>query len=341
MSSKTLQQILDYQNYEVNSRLNYFKPNLAKKQKSFAEEITLTLNQKIKSISPKFFYDDRGSELFEKICSVPEYYLTRTEIKILKQLQTEFHKLLERNYRLVELGSGSSVKTRLILDVLDRKQNIMEYFPIDISEILQESSQELLRDYKNLHITGVVDTYEAGLKFIKNFDNKPNLIAFLGSSLGNFCSECSYEFLNTINSTMKKSDLFMIGLDLIKDKKILEDAYNDSKGITAKFNLNVLSRINKELDGNFDIGKFSHHAFFNEDENRIEIYLKSKQKQAVKIQKANLSFDIGQDELIHTEHSHKYSLAQIKKMMNTTGFTINRIWKDAEEHYAIVLASKS
>ena len=321
--------------------MNYYSPNFVKKEKSFAEEISGSLQQKRKFISPKFFYDERGSKLFEEICSLPEYYLTRTEIKIIKDLQPELLSLIGSDYRLVELGSGSSVKTRLILDILAKHGEKLEYFPIDISEILRESSLDLLDDYPSLHITGIIDTYEEGLKFIENYDSKPNLIAFLGSSLGNFCSECSHDFLKKISSSMKRSDFFLIGLDLVKEKEILEKAYNDSSQKTAEFNLNVLSRINKELDGEFDLNKFSHHAIFNPDENRIEMYLKSKQKQTVNIPKANLFLEFEKDELIHTEHSHKYSFPQIEKMMNGAGLEINRIWKDENNHYAMVLASKS
>ena len=324
----------------VDSRLQYFKPHATKIEKTFAEEISSSLNADSKFISPKFFYDKKGSDLFEKICTLPEYYPTRTEIEILKKLQTELSSYLDDDFRLVELGSGSSVKTRLILDVLTKSQEKAEYFPIDISEILTESSEELLNDYKNLHVTGVIDTYEGGLEFIKNYDDKRNLIIFLGSSFGNFSPTDGYQFLQKIYSTMKSGDLFLIGLDLVKDKQILESAYDDSQGVTAEFNLNVLSRINDELDADFDLENFAHHAIYNEDDQRIEMYLKSLANQSVVIAKSNLLLKLKKDELIHTEHSHKYRLSQINDMLDSVGFEIKHTWLDEKKLFSLTLILK-
>ncbi|MFQ5573447.1 MAG: L-histidine N(alpha)-methyltransferase, partial [Nitrosopumilaceae archaeon] len=333
------QQNLGYSEYQIDSDICYFKPDSKKSEKTFAEEIQNSLNQAQKFISPKFFYDTTGSTLFEKICSLPEYYLTRTEIKILRELEHYLPEFID-GHRLVELGSGSSTKTRLLLNVLAKVQDEIEYMPIDISDILKESSLNLQKDYSNLQITGIIDTYEAGLEFVKEYDNKPNLIAFLGSSYGNFCPDEGFEFLSKINKTMKESDLFLIGLDLVKEKQILEKAYDDSQGITAQFNLNVLKRINQELDGNFDLTKFAHVAHYNEDENRIEMYLRSLQKQSVHIPKANISLTIEKDELIHTENSHKYHLTKILDLFENTGLKIKKTWQDQNSHYTMVLASK-
>lgn len=340
MSSNTIQE-LGYSEYQIDSDVSYFKPDSEKSEKTFAEEIQHSLNQEQKFINPKFFYDKTGSLLFEKICTLPEYYLTRTEVKILKKLKNDLPEHIDKQFRLVELGSGSSTKTRLLLDIFDKLHDSVEYMPIDISEILKESSKNLQREYDNLQITGIVDTYEKGLEFLRDYDKKPNLIAFLGSSFGNFCQDEGFEFLKKINSTMKDSDLFLIGLDLIKEKQVLEKAYDDSDGITAKFNLNVLQRINQELDGDFNLEKFTHVAKYNDDENRIEMYLRSLEKQTVQISKANMSVTFEKDELIHTEHSHKYSISKIPKLFEKTGFSINKIWKDENNHYAIVLASKN
>ncbi|MEK6931605.1 MAG: L-histidine N(alpha)-methyltransferase [Thermoproteota archaeon] len=339
--SKTIQKNLNYKKYLVDSKLQYFKPNSAALEKSFADEISFSLNQHSKFISPKFFYDKKGSELFEKICELPEYYPTRTEINILKKLKGELPLYLDGSFRLVELGSGSSVKTRLILDILNQVQDKIEYFPIDISEILTESSALLQRDYNDLHITGIIDTYEGGLEFLKNYDDKKNLIIFLGSSFGNFTSDEGKEFLEKINSTMKDDDLFLIGLDLVKNKIILENAYNDSQGITAKFNLNVLSRINDELDADFNLNNFTHCAIYNENDQRIEMYLKSLVNQSVIISKVNISLTLKKNELIHTEHSHKYKLSQIRELMHQTGFDIKNTWLDENNHFALTLVSKN
>jgi len=340
MSLKSIQRKREYTKYVVDKRLCYYEPSGDKLQKTFAQELSSSLDQKQKSISPKFFYDKKGSQLFEEICKLPEYYLTRTEISILTQLYDKLPSHLNGDFRLVELGSGSSKKTRILLSILERLHKHIEYFPIDISKILKESSTILLDDYENLHITGIIDNYESGLEFMENYDNKKNLIAFLGSSFGNFDYEHGLKFLQKINSSMKKNDLFLIGLDLVKDKTVLERAYNDSQDVTAKFNLNVLSRINSELDSDFNIRKFAHHAIYNESQSRVEIYLRSLENQIVNISKANMTLQIKQNELIHTENSCKYTIPKIKEMLSTTGFQIRDVWYDEKQHYCLVLFSK-
>ncbi|NND86821.1 MAG: L-histidine N(alpha)-methyltransferase [Nitrosopumilus sp.] len=339
--SDTVQKNLNYKKYVIDSRLQYFKPHSTKIEKSFAEDISSSLIDDSKFINPKYFYDKKGSELFEKICTLPEYYPTRTEISILKNLQDELPNYIDHTFRLVELGSGASIKTRLLLDIFTSIQKKIEYFPIDISEILTESSELLLKDYDNLHITGIIDTYEGGLEFLKTYDDKKNLIIFLGSSFGNFTPKDGHRFLQKIHSTMKSDDLFLIGLDLVKDKEILESAYDDSQGITAKFNLNVLSRINDELDADFDLDNFSHHAVYNDKDQRIEMYLQSLVNQSVIISKSNLTLHLEKDELIHTEYSHKYRLTQIQDFLTKTGFKIKHTWLDDKKHFSLTLVSKN
>jgi len=335
-----IQKHLDYKKYVVDSRLRYFKPHASKIEKTFAEEISSSLIGNSKFISPKFFYDKKGSDLFEKICTLSEYYPTRTEIGILKNLSIELSSYLDETFRLVELGSGASVKTRLILDIFASLQDMTEYFPIDISEILTESSEQLLKDYAGLHITGIIDTYEGGLEFLKNYDDKKNLIIFLGSSFGNFSPNAGREFLKKINSTMKSGDLFLIGLDLIKDKQILESAYNDSLGVTAQFNLNVLSRINDELDADFNLDNFLHYSIYNKEDQRIEMYLKSLVRQSIIISKSNLLLILEKNELIHTEYSHKYGLDQTRELLESVGFKINHVWLDDKKYFSLTLVSK-
>ncbi len=339
--NNTVQKNKEYKKFVIDSRLQYFKPHATKIEKTFAEEISLSLGKTSKSIHPKFFYDKKGSDLFEKICLVPEYYPTRTEISILEKLQNELSSFLDEDFRLVELGSGSSTKTRLILDFLTSSQKTTEYFPIDISEILAESSEELLNDYKNLSITGIIDTYEGGLEFLKTYDEKNNLIIFLGSSFGNFSPIDGYQFLEKVYATMKSGDLFLIGLDLVKDKTILESAYNDLDGVTGKFNLNVLSRINDELDADFDLNNFSHHAIYNEKDQRIEMYLKSLVEQSIIISKSDLELKLQKDELIHTEYSHKYRLSQIYDLLDDIGFELKHTWLDDKKYFSLTLVSKN
>ena len=339
--NETIQKNLQYKKYVIDSKLQYFKPHSSAVEKTFAEEISSSLSRDSKFINPKFFYDKKGSDLFEKICSLPEYYPTRTEISILKKLQAELPPFLDDTFQLVELGSGASVKTRLILDIFTKLQSKTEYFPIDISEILTESSEQLLKDYDGLHITGIIDTYEGGLEFLKNYDAKKNLILFLGSSFGNFTPTEGRKFLQTIHSTMKPGDLFLIGLDLVKEKQILESAYDDSQGITAKFNLNVLSRINDELDADFNLNDFSHHSVYNVKDQRIEMYLKSLINQSVVVSKSNLLLNLAKDELIHTEHSHKYRLDQIHNLLGGVGFEIKHSWLDVDHYFSLTLVSKN
>jgi dimethylhistidine N-methyltransferase len=341
MSLKSIQKEREYTKFVVDERLCYYESSKNKSEKTFVEELSLSLNQKHKSIDPKFFYDKKGSKLFEDICKLPEYYLTRTEISILTQLQDKLPTYMNEEFRLVELGSGSSYKTRILISILENMHKQIEYFPIDISKILKESAVTLLDDYENLRMTGIIDTYESGLDFVKNYDNKKNLIVFLGSSFGNFDYKPGLRFLDKINSSMKDDDLFLIGLDLVKDKDVLEYAYNDSHGITAQFNLNVLSRINSELDSNFNVDKFAHHAVYNEAENRVEIYLRSLENQTVNITKAGIALKIKQNELIHTENSYKYTIPKIKEMFSSTGFRIRDMWFDEKHYFCLILLSKN
>ena len=198
----------------------------------------------------------------------------------------------------------------------------------------------LQSDYKKLHITGIIDNYESGLEFIKNYDSMKNLIVFLGSSFGNFEPENGIAFLRKINSLMNDDDLFLIGLDLVKSKDILYSAYDDSQGITSQFNLNILSRINSELGGNFDKRKFTHHVVYDESKQKIEMYLRSLIKQTVEIPNADLILEIDENELIHTENSHKYTIPQIEQMFTTSGFLIRDILYDEKGYFSSVLLSK-
>ena len=341
MSLKTLQKELGYTKYIVGERFSYYEPSKNQLQKTFAEELSQSIRKKQKSINPKFFYDQKGSELFEKICTIPEYYLTRSEISILNHLDGKLQPHLHGDFRLVELGSGSSQKTRILIDILTKLQNHVEYFPIDVSKILKSSSITLQSDYKKLHITGIIDNYESGLEFIKNYDDMKNLIVFLGSSFGNFEPESGINFLRRINSLMKKDDLFLIGLDLVKNKDMLRSAYDDSQGITSQFNLNILSRINSELRGNFNKHKFTHYVVYDESKQKIEMYLRSLIKQTVEIPNADLTLEIDENELIHTENSYKYTIPQIEQMFTTSGFLIRDIWYDEKGYFCSVLLSKN
>lgn len=329
-----------YKKYVVDSRLRYFKPHSTKITRTFAQEVSSGLRDVPRSIPPMFFYDLNGSDIFEEICALPEYYVTRTEVGILAGLQKDLPSYIDGPVRVVELGSGMSVKTRTILDAVAGMQEVVEYLPIDVSDILAESSEQLLRDYDCLSITGIIDTYEGGLEFLRDYGGKRNLILFLGSSFGNFSPEGGEKFLRDVGRMMRPGDLFMIGLDLVKDKKVLESAYDDSHGVTARFNLNMLSRINDELDADFDLQNFAHHSVYNEREQRIEMYLKSLLNQPVVISECGLKIDLRKGELIHTEYSHKFTLPQIRGLLEGAGFQVRRVWLDDDRYFSVTLASK-
>jgi len=341
MHNKAKQEMLGYQSILVQENLTYFKPNTTSVTMTFAEEIRKSLQEPKKSISPKFFYDEIGSKIFDEICSLPEYYPYNSETEILRVLEKKILPYLSNEFHLVELGSGSSVKTRLLIDILFKSQQNLQYFPIDISEILDQSAKSLCADYQNLTVTGVVDTYENGLDFIEHYDDKPNLITFLGSSYGNFNPNEGIKFLKKINNLMKSDDLFLIGLDLKKDQNVLHRAYNDSQKTTAKFNLNVLKRINTELDADFNLANFEHHAVYDEEKGRIEMYLRSLDEQFVTIPKSDLYVTLSKDELIHTENSHKFSISEIESLLKESNFEKLDIWFDSKNYYSLVLAKKS
>lgn len=322
----------------VSDRLCYFKGHEEHKAKGFADEISHSLRQTPKFISPKFFYDQKGSELFEKICGLSEYYLTRTEIEILIRIKPELGQFLDGRYRLVELGSGSSTKTRHILDAMLQSQQGIEYMPIDISDLLEQSTLDLIRDYPDLRITGVIDTYENGLALAKSAGCR-NLVVFFGSSFGNLSFERGLDFLGTVHRCMGPDDLFLMGLDLVKDRTVLERAYDDSRGITAQFNLNVLQRINDELGGNFNLDDFAHYCTYDDKKQRIEMHLRSLKNQSVSIPKAGMSVSFKKGELIHTESSHKYTIPKINTLMQMAGFRMLCTWQDPDKKFALVLVS--
>lgn len=327
-----------YTKIDVSSTCYLMKTRLGGEE-SFADEISSSLSQKNKFISSKYFYDDKGSELFEQICNLPEYYLTKKELEILSCFKDEFLAHLDDNYAVVELGSGSAIKTKHLFEILSPRQERVYYYPIDISDVIHQSSQRLQDEFENLHITGIIDQYEHGLEHVKEIDGK-KIIAFFGSSIGNFDQENAMKFLKKIHDSINADDLFLLGLDLVKDRTILESAYNDSSGITAEFNLNVLKRINEELHGNFNLESFEHVSFYNSKEKRIEMHLKSKIKQQIAIPDANLSIFLDKDEMIRTEYSHKYTIPQIKQMSKMAGFDLKQIWTDSQDYFALALFSK-
>jgi len=304
----------------------------------FAKDVREGLSSEPKWLHCRYFYDERGSQLFEEICELPEYYLTRTEQKILQKCAAEMVGCPKKEISLVELGSGSSRKTAFLLEALLERQGHVNYFPIDISKsMLVESSKRILNEYPNLRITGLVSEYEEGIRQIGNEVDGQKLVIFLGSNIGNFGPKEAVEFLNRIRSCLDADDRLLIGTDMEKDPAIIEPAYDDAQGVTAQFNLNILKRINDELGGSFDLEHFSHRSFYNSDESRIEMYICSNRDQAVTIAALNNTFRFVEGEMFHTENSYKFSAGLIDDLCRQSGFAVANCWQDDRRYFALNL----
>ena len=300
-----------------------------------AEDVRNGLTASPKRFLPKYFYDELGSQLFEAICLLPEYYLTRAENEILEHYSDEIAASVEGPKTLLEMGSGSASKTRLLIEALLREQDELLFTPVDISATaLESSSRILLQSYPRLRIEAYAADYFAGLAELAKTNRGRTLALFLGSNISNFDREDAVRFLNAMRSVLRKGDALLLGADLKKDPKVLEAAYNDALGVTSAFNLNVLARINRELGGNFELRAFKHHAFYNEQAGRIEIYIQSLVNQCVRIEKLNLEVEFSVGELIHTENSYKYDQTGIEELALTTGFKRIRTWLDSQERFS-------
>lgn len=324
-----------FRTQSINSRLKIYYPEKFQKTNSFAEDVLTGLTSAKKFLLPKYFYDENGSRLFEEICRTEEYYPTRAETEILKLLSdTISDRNMDKNH-IVELGSGSSEKTNHLLKSFLRKREKLIYSPIDVSNILVESSKQLTEKYDRLFINGILSFYEEGMDLVVKLDDAPKLTIFLGSSIGNFEEKELISFMKMLARHLSKNDRLIIGFDLLKDKKILHAAYNDSKGITAQFNLNILTRINRELDGDFDTGKFYHEAVFNEAKSRIEMYLISKQKMKVSIRNINAVINFEKGERIHTENSYKFTNDAIDKIAGESGMEFSDFYTDNKNYFSL------
>jgi len=311
----------------------------------FAGEIREGFGARFKYIRPKNFYDEYGSKLFEKISVQQEYYLTRTESSIMEKFKSHIRKVHQNHgISIVELGSGNSSKTKILLKEFLSENNMLYYFPIDVSKtILNESINSLTKEFKNLRIVGVCSDFHAGLKkvndFISTYDEAPRkkLVIFLGSSIGNFDRSYVKVFLGRIRRLLNKSDTLLVGFDLEKEKTFLENAYNDKAGVTAQFNLNLLSRINRELGGEFDISTFKHEAIYNKSKKRIEMYLVSICDQSIAIKELGRVYLFKKGERIHTENSHKFSMPEINRIAKSSGFSVIKNYTDDQKLYCLSL----
>ncbi len=321
-----------------------FIHNLVKRDPltGLAEDVRTGLTAQRKRFLPKYFYDQLGSQLFEAICLLPEYYPTRAENEILERYADQIVATVDGQITLVEMGSGSASKTRLLIEALLRRQESLLFMPVDISATaLESSSRILLQSYPRLKIEAYAADYFAGLTELGKRPRARTLALFLGSNISNFDEDDALHFLRALRSVLHKGVALLLGADLKKDPAILEAAYNDALGVTAAFNLNVLARINRELGGNFNLRAFQHHAFYNEGQGRVEIYIKSLNSQKVRIEKLNLEVEFGAGELIHTENSYKYDLSDISQLATMTGFACTRSWLDSQERFSsnLLLAS--
>jgi dimethylhistidine N-methyltransferase len=305
---------------------------------TFAGDVDRGLSDSPKHLPCIYFYDYRGSQLFEQICGLSEYYPTRTEDGILERYSGEIVSLLPESPLLVELGCGSCSKTRHIIGELLSRHERVTYCPIDIcKDMLEESAATLIESYDRLEIISVAARYKDGLKQIESRTGLPKLILWLGSSIGNFAPIEAAAFLKGITGVLSPEDALLIGFDLEKDRSVLELAYDDPGGVTARFNLNLLERINRELGGSFEPGRFFHRAVYNERMSRVEMYLVSACEQQVHIAALDKTYRFGKHETIHTENSHKFSLEMIKTLACSTGLRVAGHWCDAREYFNLSL----
>lgn len=301
-------------------------------------ELIQGLTESPKQLPPKYFYDDRGSKLFEKICELPEYYPTRIETSILCGCATEIARITGA-CELVELGSGSSTKTRLLLDAYQAIEGRCKYIPIDVSGgMLKASAIQLQKEYPNLSIQGLVGTYEQALASLGSASSASRLIFFLGSSIGNFPLHKCQSFLSNLTDALKPGDYFLLGIDLQKSKDILEAAYNDIEGVTAAFNLNLLYHLNWRFQGNFQVDLFSHQAIYNETDSQIEMYLRCHKNHVVRLELLDLTVAFQAGESILTEISRKFNLEKMQLQLESVGFKLVKVWLDSRHWFALILS---
>lgn len=296
------------------------------------EEILEGLSRPQKTLSPKFFYDSRGSILFDAICELPEYYLTRTELSIMQMHIDEIVGLVGPQASLIEFGSGSSQKTRMLLEKFDR---LAAYVPVDISrDHLLSAAESLAADFPTVEVWPVLADFTQPFQ-LPNPSVMPlrNIVYFPGSTIGNFSPKKAHSLLQVMHVEAGKDGALLIGVDLQKDTAIIERAYNDEAGVTAEFNLNMLSRINQEFGANFNLNLFGHSAIYNEKYDRVELNLISECEQIVRIGGQSIHFDKG--EALLTEHSHKYTLEQFCDMADSAGFVVHKVWTDPDQLFSI------
>ncbi len=300
-------------------------------------DVVRGLSQQPKTLPPRYFYDDRGSQLFEQICDLPDYYLTRTETEILQACAPTIAEITGP-CELIELGSGSSTKTRLLLNAYQTAGQSLCYCPIDVSAgILESSAQSLLLDYPTLQVHALVGTYELALQRLAPSHLPTRMICFIGSTLGNLNPQECDRFLDQIKNALQPGEYFLLGIDLQKSKAQLEAAYNDRQGITAAFNLNMLRHLNHRFEGTFDLSQFEHFAFYNETHHQIEMHLRSLKSQVAHLRALGLTVEFAPGESILSEISRKFSLTTLQQDLENKGLKSRQVWTDAQQWFGVIL----
>ncbi|MEQ8733863.1 MAG: L-histidine N(alpha)-methyltransferase [Rhodospirillaceae bacterium] len=297
---------------------------------AFLKDVLNGLSKDQKKLEPKYFYDAHGSALFDQICTLEEYYPTRTELGVLSDQAEEIADLIEGQH-LIEFGSGSSVKIRILLDAAEK---LASYVPVDISrDHLLGAANAIANDYPDLHVLPVCADFTQTFELPQVVANGERAGFFPGSTIGNFSRDDAKQFLSMAASMLGTGGGLVIGVDLKKDPDVLHAAYNDQQGVTAAFNLNLLTRINRELNGTFDLEAFAHDARYVEREGRVEMHLVSLKDQTVSVH--DHSFEFAKDESIHTENSHKYDIDEFHQIGRETGFAPDRTWTDANNLFSV------
>ena len=298
---------------------------------AFARDVVSGLTASRKTLRPKYFYDEEGSRLFEEITRVPEYYPTRTEIGILEKYGRDIAQLIPAGGALVEFGSGSSVKIRTILRALDKLE---VYVPVDISaDFLAGEAADLQSDFPRVRVLPVAADFTRPFALPAMAQKRPRVGFFPGSTIGNFEPDEAEGFLDRCATLLGPGSGLVIGVDLRKDLAVLDAAYNDAQGVTAEFNLNLLERMNRELDGDFVLSRFAHEAFYDEREARIEIYIRSLARQRVRV--AGRTFVLDAGERIHTEYSYKYDIETFQRLAGRAGFYPEAAWTDPRALFSV------
>ncbi len=303
----------------------------------FAEDVLRGLSSTPKELSSKYFYDDEGSRLFQEIMKLPEYYLTGCENEIFSTQTSEIHQAFangDNAFDLIELGAGDGTKTAVLVDHFLKQNADISYSPIDISqEALDALTEKFEREFPALRMNAMNGDYFKILESLKTENGRRKVLLFLGSNVGNFSADQSVAFFRSLHEVMSDNDLLLVGFDLQKDPHVIANAYDDAAGVTAKFNLNLLTRINRELGGNFDLDKFCHYANYRPIEGSARSFLISREKQTVRIEALGRDFEFDQWEAVFMEISQKYSLKMIADLAEQSGFTIKQNFFDSKNYY--------